>query len=913
VTTFNVLASTAYRLSITEPTVAGNPAPTISYAWSYNGTPIGGNNRIVNAYTFPSLPGTLSCTVTATNWGGSVSETATATIAEQVPVPVLNAVSIRVASAPTAIVTELPSATAGAVLTVGGPVPASTAPTGLNIGSLAYQWRRNGIAIAGATSQTYTLVAADIDTTLSVQVTASNAGQSDVEYAVVRIGNAAANARSIVGGHGPDVEYWASSLAFANLTYSNRPFWSDSNINGDAWRIGSAATANYLIGATLQGRLSMLGIKGVWDPNTVSDPNPNNTEYGIVDNYRVKYKVTVYWEGGEGRAQITNNPRTGSDAAIVNQHSPPQTSAAFSTATVQFTNGDPFGEGAARSFYKRTTEFGPVSVRSLKDHTVSVYANGATDPFRNAIILVHDVQKEVGGANSGVWETVYAGFTHENYTPFTLYPAYVDAMRHFKTLRYLAFQWAHGPGNANGSVGGVAQQGMISVAGENITGWQFPYTDTWLSAAERAEFSKYRDLPPTFGTAWGFGNLNRPTHAHFGRSLRAAVEICSALGCDLWWNHPFHSTYVGNTPGEVKLREAYFQLFAETVNQHLAPGLKVYSEWGNETWNDGTSPYYHGVRYAQNQALKLANANGDLVIRDYTSVVASNNTWWSNLSGQAFTGAFAYNAASSAKIASFLRPLMPGRELVAVWSSQDGGGGVRGEVHTSAFALWQTMPWVFDELDAYAVAPYRTPPVNNAAVEAGTLTITAAFDAIQSAGWLLPWNDPASRWYSTSGEYNTNQGRPGWLEQKNLALDLVNTYTTPGDSGKRRWNLRLIAYEAGQHAVPGTPATSEFQRKLQYEPRYYDFYYRYYEALTSPGPSPVVTARQADGYFGLKSQVTANAEPLYDMVCELTPIGHHRLNNSPFSWGLQQFNGELGAPKAEAVRQIVINQPWSNA
>jgi len=900
VTTFNVFPATPYRLSIAQPSVAGNPAPTISYAWAYNGTPIGGNNRIVNAYTFPSLPGTLSCTVTATNWGGSVSATATATIAERLPVPILNAVSIRVASAPTAIVTELPSATAGAVLTVGGAVPVATAPAGLNIGSLAYQWRRNGNQIAGATNQTYTLVAADIDTTLSVQVTASNAGQIDVEYAVVRIGNAAANAGSLIGGHGPDVNYYTSSVGFANLTHSMAPFWSDSNVNGDGWRVGSGATWNYLFGVNMQSRLSMLGIKGAWDPINVATPATQNTptEYGIAENYRVKYKVTVYWEGSEGRAQVTERIRNGSDAAITNQFWPLQTSAAFSSATVQFANGDPFGEGVSRNFHRRTTEFGPVSVRGLRDSSLSVYANGSTDPFRNAIILVHDVQKEVGGVDSGVWETVYAGFTHENYTPFALYPTYVEAMRHLKTLRYLSFGWAH-----------QAEWMISSSTGEDITGPNYPYNDNWWTPAENAAYSKYRDLPPTFGTAWGFGNLNRPTHVQFGRSLRAAVEICSALGCDLWWNHPFHSTYVGNTPGEVRVREAYLQMFAETINQHLAPGLKVYSEWGNETWNYEI-PYVHGHRYARNQSLRLTNANGDPLLAN-RRWVNDDSDWWANTSNNELVGLFAYNAAASAAISAYLRPLMPGRELVSVWAGQDARGELRYDIRSAAAALWATIPWVFDELDAYAVAPYRTPEFNNAAVEAGTLTTAEAFDAIEGAGWLLPASDSASQW--ANGRF----GKPGMVQQKQFALDLDAPYVTsagngsfklPADEGKRRWNLRLIAYECGQEALPSTNATKDFTRRLQYDPRYYDFYYRHYETMLSPGPAPMVTTRQADGYFGSESQFIANGEPLYDMACDLDPIGPH----GRFYWGTQQFNGETGAPRASALRQLVIDQPWSN-
>lgn len=44
--------------------------------------------------------------------------------------------------------------------------------------SFAYQWRRNGVAIAGATGSTYTLVAADVGSTIDLVVTATNASGS---------------------------------------------------------------------------------------------------------------------------------------------------------------------------------------------------------------------------------------------------------------------------------------------------------------------------------------------------------------------------------------------------------------------------------------------------------------------------------------------------------------------------------------------------------------------------------------------------------------------------------------------------------------------------------------------------------------------------------------------------------------
>jgi hypothetical protein len=57
-----------------------------------------------------------------------------------------------------------------------------TAPAGLpGTTTLAYQWLRNGIDIAGATSPSYSLGIADVGTRVSVAVTASRPGFADVQ------------------------------------------------------------------------------------------------------------------------------------------------------------------------------------------------------------------------------------------------------------------------------------------------------------------------------------------------------------------------------------------------------------------------------------------------------------------------------------------------------------------------------------------------------------------------------------------------------------------------------------------------------------------------------------------------------------------------------------------------------------
>ncbi|MDR0285691.1 MAG: FG-GAP-like repeat-containing protein, partial [Propionibacteriaceae bacterium] len=105
--------------------------------------------------TFTSIGGLISVTVTAMN-----SSSATVTITRQ--------------ESATSIATVAITGTAQ----VGNTVTASATGVTPAGAALAYQWLRNGTAIAGATASTYALAAADANTSLAAKVTATATGYS---------------------------------------------------------------------------------------------------------------------------------------------------------------------------------------------------------------------------------------------------------------------------------------------------------------------------------------------------------------------------------------------------------------------------------------------------------------------------------------------------------------------------------------------------------------------------------------------------------------------------------------------------------------------------------------------------------------------------------------------------------------
>lgn len=129
-----------------------------TYQWKRGGTAISGETASTHTIVAADQGTTLTCTVTATNPAGSGSATA-AGIA--VPAP----------SAPAN--SALPAITGSTALA--GVLTCSQGTWTNSPTAYAYQWNRNGTAISGQTATTHTVVTADLGTTLTCTVTATNA------------------------------------------------------------------------------------------------------------------------------------------------------------------------------------------------------------------------------------------------------------------------------------------------------------------------------------------------------------------------------------------------------------------------------------------------------------------------------------------------------------------------------------------------------------------------------------------------------------------------------------------------------------------------------------------------------------------------------------------------------------------
>jgi hypothetical protein len=130
-----------------------------AYQWNRDTSPIGGATAATYVPVLDDVTHTLSVTVTGSHAGyNPTAQTSANTVA--VPKPTVTKGTVSITGTPV----------------VGGTLTAHQASWGPSGVSLAYEWRRSGSPLAGATSATYQPVAADVGHTLTVAVTGTMSG-----------------------------------------------------------------------------------------------------------------------------------------------------------------------------------------------------------------------------------------------------------------------------------------------------------------------------------------------------------------------------------------------------------------------------------------------------------------------------------------------------------------------------------------------------------------------------------------------------------------------------------------------------------------------------------------------------------------------------------------------------------------
>lgn len=148
-------------MTTTNGQLVGSATIVFSYDWKRDGNSIGATDQ--NTYTTVAADDdtTLTVTITATNDEGNDSATS-------------NGIDVGIAALFTVDPAVTGTVLVGSMLTTDNGTVIGTAPI-----NYFYNWKRDGVSIGAADQNTYTIVAADDDTTLTVEITAINTFGSD--------------------------------------------------------------------------------------------------------------------------------------------------------------------------------------------------------------------------------------------------------------------------------------------------------------------------------------------------------------------------------------------------------------------------------------------------------------------------------------------------------------------------------------------------------------------------------------------------------------------------------------------------------------------------------------------------------------------------------------------------------------
>jgi Bacterial Ig domain len=160
-------------LTCSPGTWSGGLPQTYAYQWLRDGAAIAGASAVTYGVQAGDQGHTLACEVTATNSGGSAGATS-ASVAVPSTTP-LSSMAGPAASAPASLA---PPVISGTVAVDRGLSCSTGAWSGTLPQTYGYAWRRDGIAIPGATRATYLVSAKDAGSRLTCAVTSTNSAGS---------------------------------------------------------------------------------------------------------------------------------------------------------------------------------------------------------------------------------------------------------------------------------------------------------------------------------------------------------------------------------------------------------------------------------------------------------------------------------------------------------------------------------------------------------------------------------------------------------------------------------------------------------------------------------------------------------------------------------------------------------------
>ncbi|WP_425838878.1 polysaccharide lyase family 8 super-sandwich domain-containing protein [Microbacterium sp. PA5] len=224
-------AITAQPADVTATVTAAAPTSTVTFTVGATGAPtptITWQERRPGSDTWADIAGETGATVTRTVRAADDGGAVRAVVANGLATVTSDVASITVQTAPAELMSSVPTISGTAKVGVKLTASAGSWTPGAD---LSYQWLRSGTAISGATSSSYTPVAADYGKSLSVRVTGTLAGYTTVSRTSA--------AKTVAAGTLTSAVPTISGAARVGVKLTAKP---------GTWTAGTSLTYQWLVG-----------------------------------------------------------------------------------------------------------------------------------------------------------------------------------------------------------------------------------------------------------------------------------------------------------------------------------------------------------------------------------------------------------------------------------------------------------------------------------------------------------------------------------------------------------------------------------------------------------------------------------------------------------------------------------------
>ncbi len=359
--------------------------------------------------------------------------------------------------------------------------------------------------------------------------------------------------------------------------------------------------------------------------------------------------------------------------------------------------------------------------------------------------------------------------TNTTTTPFYLRITATDPTNYIRNIR------VYPPGGAcqNDLTTYVASAASCTGAtGKFVAFENFPAGTTWhpamIASLKGFRSIRFMDWSKTNATAAANWTDRTPATARTwtgdaGAPLEAMFDLAAKVGADPWMNIPPHAT------------DAYVHSFGQLAHAHLAPGAKLYLEYGNEMWNFSFPATKWGVTQSQAAFPKqlAAGANPVLVYLN----------WYALRLGQVCQMVKSEFGADASRV-----------QCVA--NTQAASSGNTENVLQCVYAqslLGQPCAKIFD---AVAIAPYFGYYIGGGATAATVSGWTANADGGLGAMFqeILGTN--------TSGASVIAPLFSLGAKSSSGSVAEINAWMTSNKAVATKYGLPLLAYEGGQGLIP---------------------------------------------------------------------------------------------------------------